>query len=186
MNSRLVEAPQRVHTQENEECVKQALLHSPNHCARKQATELSIDNHLVMCILHEKLHFHPYRLVNRLQLRPGDYAQQLNFARQMEAIFEVNDYLILLINDKAYFHISGIVNQQNCCYWAIKNLRELYKRPLHCPKAKVWCTVGKAGFIGPYFFEDHNGNAVTVNSKCYIKVINNFFIPELQQKRIPI
>ena len=41
-----------------------------------------------------------------------------------------------------------------------------------------WCVVGKAGVVGPYFFEDHNGKAVTVNSERYIEMINNFFVPE--------
>ncbi|KAK7073423.1 hypothetical protein SK128_022676 [Halocaridina rubra] len=27
------------------------------------------------------------------------------------------------------------------------------------PKMTVWNAVGKADIIGPYFFEDHNGNA---------------------------
>ena len=50
----------------------------------------------------------------------------------------------------------------------------------------VRCAVGKAAVIGPYFFENINGNAVTVNSKRYTKMINNFFVPELRWKCVPI
>lgn len=48
----------------------------------------------------------------------------------------------------------------------------------HCTAQKLQ-SVGKAGFIGTYFFEDHNGNDVTMNSECYIEMINDFFVPEL-------
>lgn len=43
-----------------------------------------------------------------------------------------------------------------------------------------WCTIEKAGVIRPYLFEDHKGNTVTVSSKRYIEMMNNFFVPELR------
>lgn len=39
------------------------------------------------------------------------------------------------------------------------------------PKMTVWCNVGKAGLVIPSFFENHNGNAVTVNFERYIEMI---------------
>lgn len=54
------------------------------------------------------------------QLRSGDYAQRLNIVRQMETIFEANDYVILLMSDEPHFHIKGRVNQQKCRYWAFE------------------------------------------------------------------
>lgn len=67
----------------------------------------------------------------------------------MEAILKENNSLILLMIDEAHVHLNDMVNQQNCCYWALKNLREL-----HSPKVTAWCAVEKAAIIGPYFFED--------------------------------
>lgn len=84
--------------------------------------------------------------------------------------------------NEAHFHLNGMANQQNFCYWALENLRELHERPLHNPKLTVWCTVGKTGVIGPYFFEDRNGNTVTVNSE----MINNLFVFELRRRCTPI
>ncbi|CAH0546719.1 unnamed protein product [Brassicogethes aeneus] len=37
----------------------------------------------------------------------------------------------------------------------------------------------KTCIIGPYFIEDGNGRAVTVNSERYVEMITNFFFPEL-------
>lgn len=53
-------------------------------------------------------------------------------------------------------------------------------------KVTVWFVVGKATAIGLYSFEDNIGNAVTVNSKCDIAMISNFFMLELWRKRMPI
>ena len=74
-----------------------------------------------------------------------------------------------------------VVNQQNCRYWALKNPRELHAKPLHNPNVTVWYAVGKSAVIVLYFLEENNGNAVTVNTE-----INNFFVPELQRKYVPI
>ncbi|GBP12630.1 hypothetical protein EVAR_10285_1 [Eumeta japonica] len=34
--------------------------------------------------------------------------------------------------------------------------------------------------IGPYFFENERGRAVTVNSERYVEMLDDFFVPELQ------
>lgn len=146
--------------------------------ARRHATELGIDNRSVRHIVHVELYFHHYKQVIVQQLRTGDYAQRLNFARQMEAIFQANDNLILLMRDEVHFNFSGMINQQNCRYYTLENPRELHKRPL-----TVLCTVRKVGVIGPDFFEHHTENAVNVTSQRYIEMM---IVPELQRKRFPI
>lgn len=75
-----------------------------------------------------------------------------------------------------------MVNQQNCRSCALENPTEPQERPLHSPKITVWSTFEKVIVIGPYFFEDHNENSVTVNSECYIEMRNNFFVLELGLK----
>jgi hypothetical protein len=36
--------------------------------------------------------------------------------------------------------------------------------------------------IGPYFFEDETGNAVTVISDRYVRMVNEFLLPELRRR----
>lgn len=84
------------------------------------------------------------------QLRPGYIVQRPNIARQVEAIFEANDNLILL-KSYAHFHLNVMVNPQNYRYLTLENSRELHERTLHIPKVTVWCTFGKARITGPYF-----------------------------------
>lgn len=107
MNRRPVGAPRTVRTPENVERVRQAMLRSPNRSARRHSIELGIGNRSVRRILHEDMHFHPYKLVVVQQLKAGDYAQRLNFAGQMKAIFEANDNVILLMSDEAHFHLNA-------------------------------------------------------------------------------
>ena len=97
----------------------------------------------------------------------------------MKVIFEANYTSILLISDEAHFHLNGIVNQQNCRYWTLKNPRLLHAKPLDNPQVTVWYADGKAAVIGPYFFEDNYGNAVTGNSECNTEIINKFFVSKL-------
>ena len=134
MNKRPLGASQTVHTPENVECVRQALLCSPSHSAWRHSSKLGLSSHLLRHILHLELHFQPYKLVVVQQLKPRDYAQQVTFAYEMQAIFEHNDNLILCMSDKAHFYLSGMVNQQNCHYWASENPKQLHERLLHSPK----------------------------------------------------
>ena len=130
--------------------------------------------------------FPPLQISCGQQLKSENYALRRNFAGQMKAIFEANDHPISLKRDGAHFHLNGIVNQQNCRYQALENPRKLHAKPLRYQKAKVWWAVGKAAVIGPYFFENNNGNAVTVNFERYTEMINNFLVPELGRKRVLI
>ena len=45
----------------------------------------------------------------------------------------------------------------------------------------MWCAVTYSCVIGPYFFEDKNGGAVTVTAERYNHMLNTFFLPELQK-----
>lgn len=185
INQRPLGAPRTVRTAENVERVRQALLRSPARSARQHAAELRISDRSVRRILHMELHFHPYKLAIVQQLQPGDYVQRMNFAREMQALIEQNENLILFMSDEAHFHLNGMVNQQNCRYWANENPRQLHVRPLHVPKVTVWCALSQTCIIGPYFFEDGHGIAVTVNSERYVEMITNFFSPELRRRRVP-
>ena len=110
----------------------------------------------------------------------------MNFTREMEALIDQNENLILFMSDEAHFHLNSMVNQQNCHYWANENSQQFHEKPLHSPKVTVWYAVSQACIIGPYFFEDGNGRAVTVNSERYVEMITNFFLPELRRRRVPI
>ena len=41
--------------------------------------------------------------------------------------------------------------------------------------------MSKFGVIGPYFFEDDRGMAVTVNAERYVAMLHEFFLPYMQE-----
>ncbi|GFU92363.1 DUF4817 domain-containing protein [Trichonephila clavipes] len=61
----------------------------------------------------------------------------------------------------------------------LDNPQVYVETPLHPEKLTVWCTLWAGGIIGPYFFRNDEGHNVTGNGDQYRAMINNFFIPEL-------
>jgi hypothetical protein len=86
----------------------------------------------------------------------------------------------ILMTDEANFHICGNVSSQNCRYWATKIPRDIHQKPLLSEKVIVWCSVASFGVIGPYFFEEEAGRAVTENSVPYTEMLCTFLELELQ------
>ncbi|GFW10981.1 uncharacterized protein TNCV_4459561 [Trichonephila clavipes] len=67
-------------------------------------------------------------------------------------------------------------------YWSIwseANPQVYVETPLHPEKLTAWCALWAGGIIGPYFFKNDEGHNVTVKGDRYRAMINNFFIPEL-------
>lgn len=186
MNKRPPGTHRAVRTPENVERVRQAILRSPGRSARRHSSELNISDRSVRRILHNDLGFHPYKMAMVQQLNPDDYVKRLNFARELRTILDQNENIILFTTDEAHFHLNGTVNQQNCRYWSDENPKLMHERQSHSPKVTVWCAVSSTVVIGPYFFEDDNGATVTVTSERYRQMFNEFFLPELRRKRIPI
>ncbi|GFW39995.1 putative transposable element [Trichonephila clavipes] len=85
----------------------------------------------------------------------------------------------ILLSDEAHFWLNGYANKQNRRIWSEANSQVYVKTPLHPEKLTVWCALWAGGIIGPYFFKNDEGHNVTVNGDQYRAMINNFFIPEL-------
>lgn len=64
----------------------------------------------------------------------------------------------------------------------MKNLNGLAHFP---PRCTVWCGLWAGGIIGPYFFEDEAGDAVTVNGDRYRDMLTNFAISEIIDLNVP-
>lgn len=48
---------------------------------------------------------------------------------------------------------------------------------MHPEKVTVWCAIHARGIIGPYFFENAQGERVTVNGVRYRAMLNDYFLP---------
>ena len=74
-------------------------------------------------------------------------------------------------SDEAHFDLGGFVNKQNCRIWGTENLHAYIEKPTH-PK-RVGCGFWSRGIIGPYFFENGQGEAVTLFTKIEEEDIGN-------------
>lgn len=175
--------PRPVRTPQNIEAVRQSVLRSPRRSANKHAAALRLSDRSVRRILHDDLHFHPYKLAVVQKLFVRDFLARRNAC---EALNEnLPSDALVFFSDEAHFHLSGCVNKQNMRYWNNKNPRELHEKPLHSERVSVWCALSRERIIGPYFFEE-NERAVTVNSERYVNMIENFFLPTLGEIDIRI
>lgn len=170
--------PRLIRTPENIEAVRASVLRSPRRSARRHASALRLSDRSVRRILHDDLHYHPYKLAIVQELSERNFNSRRNAC---EALLEnVPEDAIVFYSDEAHFHVNGYVNKQNMRYWADTNPRALHQMPLHSPKVTVWCAISSAGIIGPWFFEE-NGNTVTVNSDRYVNMLEQFLFPRLDE-----
>lgn len=172
------EVPRPVRSRENVEAVRASMLRSPRRSARKHASALGISDRSLRRILHNDLHFHPYKLATAQELSERDFDSRRNAC--VALLENVPEDAIVFYSDEAHFHLSGYVNKQNMRYWAANNPRELHQRPLHSPKVTVWCAISSVGIVGPWFFEE-NQLTVTVNSNRYVSMLQDFFLPRLDE-----
>ena len=85
---------------------------------------------------------------------------------------------ISFFSDEATFHTSGYVYTQNSRIWSTEKPTEVYEYQDNTPKVNVWCAMSSNCIIGPYFFDDN------VNDANYTKMLDSFFWPAIQKKRI--
>ena len=78
-----------------------------------------------------------------------------------------------IFSDAAHFDLGGYENKQNCRIWATKNLHAYIEKLMHPKRVTVWCALfWSRGIIRQFFFENEQGEAVTVNGDCYQAMLN--------------
>ena len=51
-------------------------------------------------------------------------------------------------------------------------------------RVTVWCGFLSSGIIGPFFFDNEQGEAVTVNGDHYRAMLNEFLLTKIEQEDI--
>ena len=93
----------------------------------------------------------------------------------VEKIVEETGFLnSIRFSDEAHFFLNGQVNSRNNVYWGTVPPGEVRQRSLHSGKGMACCVMRKHGIVVPSWFEDEDGDEMTINSECYIKVLNEF------------
>jgi len=162
-----------VRTQQNIAVVQDSVNVSPVKSLRRRSQQLGMSTSSVHRILKKDLHMHPYKIQLTQQLKPADHAKRRRFAdwiltRQQE---DDNFSKKIIFCDEAHFHLSGYANKQNCRIWGDENPGVNQEHEMHPLRATVWCGFWAGGVIGPFFFEDDDGNSATVNGNRYRDMI---------------
>lgn len=91
----------------------------------------------------------------------------------------------IIFSDEANFYIDGLVTKSNCRIWGSEMPHENKEQPnailmqLLTVKVIVWCAYSSLGIIGPYFFENPQGNAA-ITTAGYNDMLQTFLWPELK------
>lgn len=167
---------------ENIAAVRDSVHENPRQSIPRRAQELGFSQTTTWRILRRDLGLHPYKIQLTQELKVNDHRQRRVFAdwalERME--FDADCGKKIIFSDEAHFWMNGYVNKQNCRIWDETNPHEVHQVAMHPQKVTVWCGFWAGGVIGPYFFENDNGVAVTVNGERYRSMITNFFWPEIE------
>lgn len=169
-------------TAENIAAVRDSVAEEPSTSTRRRAQQLHLSRSSLMNIMHKDLHLHAYKVQLAQELKPLDHSKRREWAEWWQEMATVDDQFSkkIIFSDEAHFHLSGFVNKQNCRIWANENPRVIVEKPMHPQRVTVWCGLWAGGIIGPYFFQNEAGQAVTVNGVRYREMITNFLWPELE------
>ena len=90
----------------------------------------------------------------------------------------------IIFSDEAHFDLDGYVSKQNCRIWFTENPHAYIEKPTHSKRITVWCGFYSRGLIGQFFFENEQGEAVTVNGDSYRAKLNEFLFTKIEKEDI--
>ena len=90
----------------------------------------------------------------------------------------------IIFSDEAHFDLGGYVNRQNCCIWGTEKPHAYIEKPTQPKQLTVWCGFWSRGIIGPFFFENEQEKAVTVNGDRYWAMLNKFLFTKIEEEDI--
>lgn len=166
---------------ENIAAVRESVQENPRQSIPRRAQTLGLSQTSTWRILRRDLGLHPYKIQLTQSLKVNDHRQRRAFADWVLERLEENPNFgrKIIFSDEAHFWMNGYVNKQNCRIWDDANPHEIHQVELHPKKVTVWCGFWAGGIIGPFFFENDVGEAITVNGERYRRMITDLFLPAL-------
>ena len=170
-------------TPENIRKIKAKMTDSPHRSARRLEKETAISRTTVRRILLDDIGAFPYKIQMQQSQSPANQKKRVEYATYLSLKIEQELLRITDIHwsDEANFHLSGHVNRQNMRFWALEKPEPIAKRPLSTEKLVVWCAITPNRIIGPFFFEDEEGKALTVNQHRYLAMLKRYYLPNIRR-----
>lgn len=170
----------------NIDLTRESIEREPETSSRRRSLHIGVSDRSLRRIIHSDLHMFPYKIQITQKLLPADKPRRLAYANFVINLAqnEVNFWRKIIMSDEAHFLLNGSVNKHNSRYYATENPQIIHEEPLHDEKVTVWCGVCAGGIIGPYFFENSRGKAISINTERYCDMIRNFLQPELEDREM--
>ena len=175
--------PRTARNDGNREELERSLEENPSVSTRRRSQQMGMSRSSLQRMLHEMDMF-PYKIQLVQELQPQDNEKRLEYAMRLQDLVNGDPGFLqkLIMSDESHFHLNGFVNKQNCRIWGTANPQVIQQHQLHPAKCTVWCGITANEIIGPYFFEDEEGNQVTVTGARYRTMIQDFLEPWVQAK----
>jgi len=172
-------------TDENVNRVLGSVERAPRLSCRRRSQELGMTYTSVNRILKKDLHLTPYLVPVKQALSAQDIVERERMCEWfLRGIQEDQEWTSRIwFSDEAHFALNSAVNRRSNVYWGQNKPTEVSQRPLHSPKVTVWCAMSSNMVIGPFFFEDGQGNTVTVNQENYRSVLAKF-VASLRRRQV--
>ena len=77
-----------------------------------------------------------------------------------------------------------ILTMENCRVWGAENPHAYIGKPTQPKRVIVWWGFWSRGIIGPFFFENEQGEAITVNGDRYRAMLNEFWFTKIEEEDI--
>ena len=124
----------------------------------------------------------PYNIRMVQQLKPEDYPRRLQYGKTVQNWERIEDYFWnkLIMSDEANFDLNGNVNKQTSRFWGAENPEKYREKPLHDKRVTFWAGICADCIIGPIFFEDRYGKAITVNDDRCRAMVDTFLRSEVE------
>ena len=116
------------------------------------------------------------------ELKPIDHPMRFRFAKwSCNRLTEEADLgKKIFFSGEAHFDLGGYVNKQNCHIWGTEKPHAYIERHTYPKRVTVWCGFWSRGINGPFFFENEQGESITVNGDRYQAMLNEFLFTNWQ------
>lgn len=148
---------------------------NPHTTTRELAANHNICQKSVVNVF-KKYKWHPYKIVLVQELNEDDPDRRLQFCETMMNRCNANPEFVnrIIFSDEATFFINGIVNRQNCRYWAAENPHWMMEAHTQIPqKVNVWAGIIGDRILGPFFIEG------SLTAEKYLNFLRDELTPAL-------
>ena len=87
-----------------------------------------------------------------------------------------------IFSDEAHFDLGGYLNKQYLRIWGTENPHAYIEKSTHPKRVTLWCGFWSRIIIGPFFFENEQGEAVKVIGDRYRAMLNEFLLTKIEEE----